>query len=116
LLFALAVYVLVAAVWSLLDRQGAEFSLPGLLLTIFTIPLIHLLFRRKSDLARSLTSAPLRADAAETLSCAYLSFVVVVGLVCQLLVNVWWVDGATSLLIIYFVIKEGFEALGADED
>jgi divalent metal cation (Fe/Co/Zn/Cd) transporter len=116
LLFALAVYVLVAAVWSLLDRQGAEFSLPGLLLTIFTIPLMYLLFRRKSDLARSLASAALRADAAETLTCAYLSFVVVVGLVCQLSVNGWWVDGATSLLIICFVTKEGFEALGADED
>jgi divalent metal cation (Fe/Co/Zn/Cd) transporter len=67
LLFALAVYVLGAAVRSLLDRQGAEFSLPGLLLTIFTIPLMYLLFRRKSDLARSLTAA-LRADAAETSS------------------------------------------------
>ena len=116
LLFALAVYVLVSAVWSLLDRQGAEFSLPGLLITIFTVPLMYLLFRRKSDLARSLASAALRADAAETLTCAYLSAVVVVGLVCQLLVNAWWVDGATSLLIIYFVVKEGFEALGAEKD
>jgi divalent metal cation (Fe/Co/Zn/Cd) transporter len=116
LLFALAAYVLVSAVWSLLDRQGAEFSLPGLLLTIFTIPLMYLLFRHKSDLARSLASAALRADAVETLTCAYLSAVVVVGLVCQLLMNAWWIDGATSLLIIYFVIKEGFEALSADED
>jgi divalent metal cation (Fe/Co/Zn/Cd) transporter len=77
---------------------------------------MYLLFRRKSNLARSLASAALRADAAETLTCAYLSAVVVVGLVCQLLVDAWWVDGATSLLIIYFVIKEGFEALGAEED
>lgn len=116
LLFALAVYVLLTAVWSFVKRQGAEFSLPGLLLTIFTIPLMYVLFRRKSDLAGSLASAALRADAVETLTCAYLSAVVVVALVCQLLVNAWWVDGATSLLIIYFVVREGFEALGAAED
>ncbi len=52
----------------------------------------------------------------KTLTCAYLSAVVVVGLVCQLLVKAWWVDGATSLLIICFVVREGFEALGAEED
>jgi divalent metal cation (Fe/Co/Zn/Cd) transporter len=42
--------------------------------------------------------------------------VLVVGLLCQLLVNAWWVDGATSVLIIYFVVREGFEALRAEGD
>jgi len=32
------------------------------------------------------------------------------------LVNAWWVDGVTSLLIIYFVVSEGIEALRADDD
>ncbi len=115
LLFALAAYVLVTAVWSFIRRQGAEFSLPGLVLTVFTTALMYFLFRRKSNLARSLASAAIRADAAETLTCAYLSAVVLVGLLCQFLLGAWWVDSATSVLIIFFVIREGLEALRADD-
>jgi divalent metal cation (Fe/Co/Zn/Cd) transporter len=91
LLLALAVYVLASAAWSVLKRQGADFSFPGLLLTVCAIPTMYIVFRRKSALAKLLASGALRADAAETLTCAYLSTVVVTGLICQLLVNAWWV-------------------------
>jgi hypothetical protein len=47
LLFALAAYVVVAAGWSLWTRQGAEFSWPGLLVSLATIPIMWLLSRRK---------------------------------------------------------------------
>lgn len=46
----------------------------------------------------------------ESLTCGYFSFVVVIGLVAQALLHVWWVDGVTSLGIVYFLLKEGREA------
>lgn len=47
LLFALAAYLVVAAGWRLWTRQGAEFSWPGLLVSLAAIPIKWLLSRRK---------------------------------------------------------------------
>ena len=37
-------------------------------------------------------------------------FVVIIGLVAQLLTGQWWIDGVTSLVIVAFLVKEGREA------
>lgn len=110
LLFSLALYVVVAAGWSLWHRQGEEFSLVGLILALVAIPTMYLLSKRKIAVADQLRSSALRADAMESLTCGYLSFVVVIGLVAQVSLHAWWVDGLTSLGIVYFLVKEGREA------
>jgi divalent metal cation (Fe/Co/Zn/Cd) transporter len=47
----------------------------------------------------------------ESITCGYLSCVVVTGLVVQLLMPVWWwVDGIASLVIVAFLVIEGIEA------
>jgi len=75
------------------------------------------LARRKLALADQLGSAALRADAAESVACLWLSLVVVVGLFAQLAFGGWWIDGVTSLAIVWFLVKEGREAWeGKPED
>lgn len=56
-----------------------------------------------------------RADAIESLTCGWLSLVVVIGLVARWVVGAWWVDAVTSLGIIWFVVKEGREAWRAED-
>jgi divalent metal cation (Fe/Co/Zn/Cd) transporter len=107
LLFALAAYVVVAAGWSLWTRQGAEFSWPGLLVSLATIPIMWLLSRRKLRLADALASRALRADAMESITC---------GLLAQRALGAWWVDAVTSLVIVGLLLKEGREAWKAEED
>jgi divalent metal cation (Fe/Co/Zn/Cd) transporter len=116
LLFALAVYVVAAAGWSLWTRQGAEFSWPGLVVSFAAIPIMWLLSRRKLRLADALASRALRADAMESITCGWLSFVVLIGLLTQLALGAWWVDGVTSLVIVGLLVKEGREAWQAEED
>ncbi len=110
LLFALAAYVVVAATWSLWTGRGEEFSLPGLLVSAVAMPVMWALSRRKLVVAAALGSSALRADAAESIACGWLSLVVVVGLIVQLLTRAWWVDAATALAIVYFLVREGREA------
>ena len=110
LLFALVAYVLLMAGWSLWTRQGAEFSWPGLSVTVTAIPIMWGLSRRKLRVAEALGSPALRADAVESLACGWLSFVVLVGLLAQLTLGSWWVDAVTSLVIVRLLIKEGREA------
>jgi len=110
LLFALAVYVVVSAGWKLWTRQGAEFSLPGLIISVLAIPIMYLLSRRKLQVANALGSRALRADAVESITCGWLAIVVVAALVAQFLIGAWWVDALASLGVVGFVIREGHEA------
>lgn len=68
------------------------------------------LLRAKIRVAEQLGSRALRADAIEAITCSYLSTVVVVGLISQVLFHLWWLDSATSLAITYLLLKEGREA------
>ena len=110
LLFALALYVVAGSAWGLWRHQGAEFSRPGIILTVAAIPIMYVLSRQKLAVAEQLGSRALRADAIESITCGWLSFVVVTGLVAQFALGAWWVDSAASLAIVYFLIKEGREA------
>jgi divalent metal cation (Fe/Co/Zn/Cd) transporter len=115
LLFALAAYVVVAAGWKLWTQQGAEFSLPGLVVTVLAIPIMYFLARRKLAVAEALGSRALRADAVESITCGWLAFVVVAALVAQLLLGAWWVDAVASLAVVWFLIREGREAWEGEE-
>jgi divalent metal cation (Fe/Co/Zn/Cd) transporter len=115
LLFALGAYIIAAAAWGLRTREGAAFSWPGLVVTLLAIPIMYLLAKRKLVVAAKLGSRALRADAIEAITCGWLSFVVVLGLLAQFALNAWWVDSVTSLAILWLVIKEGREAWTSDE-
>jgi divalent metal cation (Fe/Co/Zn/Cd) transporter len=110
LLGALAVYVVVSAGFKLWLGRGAEFSLPGLVLTVVAIPLMYWLARRKLRLADALGSRALRADAVESITCGWLAFVVVAALIAQALIGVWWIDPIASLAIVWFLAREALEA------
>jgi divalent metal cation (Fe/Co/Zn/Cd) transporter len=110
LLFALAVYVVVSAATSLWRGEGGAFSSAGLVVTLLAIPIMYWLSKAKLRLAEQLESRALRADAIESIACGYLSFAVVVGLLAQLTVGAWWIDGVTSLVIVGFLVKEAREA------
>ena len=110
LLFKLAAYIVAGAAWSLWTRHGEAFSLPGLIVALLAMPIMTLLARRKIAIATQLGSRAMRADAAESITCGWLSLVVVVGLLADFMLGAWWVDAITSLVIVGFVVKEAREA------
>lgn len=111
LLFALALYVVVSAAYGLWMQEGQEFSTPGLVLALLAIPVMSWLAKAKMRVADQIGSRALRTDAVESITCGYLSGVVLLGLIAQLLMpGWWWVDSATSLAIIVLLVKEGREA------
>jgi divalent metal cation (Fe/Co/Zn/Cd) transporter len=115
LLFALAAYVVISAGWSLWTQRAAEFSMSGLLVALAAIPIMYFLAQRKIAIAEKIGSRALRADAIESITCGWLSVVVVIGLTAQYLTGAWWVDAATSLGIVWFLVKEGREAWAGEE-
>ena len=115
LLFALAMYVVVSAAYGLWRHEGQDFSTPGLVLAIVAIPIMWFLAKAKIRLADQIGSRALRADAVESVTCGYLSGVLVLGLLAQLSFGLWWIDSATSLAIVGLLIKEGREAWRGDD-
>jgi divalent metal cation (Fe/Co/Zn/Cd) transporter len=116
LLFVLAAYVVVSAAYGLWMREGQEFSAPGLVLAVLAIPVMWWLARAKIRIADQIGSRSLRADAVESITCGYLSGIVLIGLITQLLMpGWWWVDGIASLAIVVLLVKEGRETWQAEQ-
>ena len=65
----------------------------------------------KLKVAARLNSRALRADAIESISCGYLSIVLMVGLAATWLLGWWWLDSVAALALIPFLIKEARAAV-----
>ena len=117
LLFVLAAYVVASAAYGLWAREGQEFSATGLALVVLAIPVMWFIAKAKIRVADQIGSRALRADAVESITCGYLSGVVLLGLIVQLFMpGWWWVDSVTSLAIVVLLVKEGREAWEGEED
>ncbi len=116
LLFVLAAYVGASAAYGLWVREGQEFSTPGFAVAVLAIPVMWWLARAKTQVADQIDSRALRADAVESITCGYLSGVLVLGLFAQLIMpGWWWIDSVTSLAIVVLLVKEGREAWEGDD-
>jgi len=115
LLFALAAYVVAAAAWKLWTQTGQTFSWPGLAVALLAFPVMYGLARRKLAIAEVLSSCAMRADAMESVTCGWLSLVVVAGLIAEALTHAWWVDPVASLCIVGLLVREGCEAWGGED-
>ncbi len=115
LLLGLTLYVVASAAWSLWSGRGQEFSIPGLTLAVLAVPVMYFLARAKRRIADQIDSRALRADAAESIACGYLSLIVVVGLVTQAMLGAWWVDGVSALVFVPFLLQEAREAWASED-
>jgi divalent metal cation (Fe/Co/Zn/Cd) transporter len=115
LLVALILYVLTSACWSLWRGEGQEFSIAGITLAIVAIPIMYALEKVKLKIADQIESRALRADAVESIACGYLSVIVVLGLLAQLFVSAWWIDGVSALAFVPFLWREAREVWQSDD-
>jgi divalent metal cation (Fe/Co/Zn/Cd) transporter len=112
LLLILAAYLLIDSSRRLLGygREPGP-SLPGIALTILSLVIMPILARAKLKTAAGLGSRALRADAYETIACAWLSATTLAGLVTNAAFGWWWADPVAALVLIPFIVREGLEGL-----
>ena len=111
LLFALAACVVAASVTILLGHGEPKPTLLGIAILIAAAVCMPLLAREKRRLSTVTGSAALRADAAESALCGYLSLIALVGLVVNAVWRVAWADSVAALAIVPLVVWEGREAM-----
>lgn len=111
-LLALAVYIVVAVVHAFWTHQGAQSSVLGMGLAILSGILMPVLARAKKRIGAEIGSQALKADGSCSIVCAYMAWTVLVGVVFTALLGWWWIDSLAALALVYFVVKEGIEAIG----
>lgn len=109
--FLLALYVGFEAGKSLLRREVPEASVVGVVLSIVSLIVMPLLARAKRRLAAKLDSRALYADSRQTDVCAYLSAILLAGLLLNALFGWWWADPVAALCMLPMIIREGTEAV-----
>ncbi len=111
LLFTLAAYVVLIAGLALLGHREARPSLLGIGVLIVAAIVMPLLARQKRRLSAATASAALRADAAESALCGYLSIIALAGLVANAFWGITWADPAAALCLVPLIVNEGWQAL-----
>jgi divalent metal cation (Fe/Co/Zn/Cd) transporter len=111
---ALATYVCIEAVSDLFTGSRSQPSTIGVALAAVSLAVMPLLSHAKRKVARSLGSAAMHADATQTDFCAYLSAILLGGLLINLLLGWWWADPLAALLMAPLMAREGLAALRGD--
>jgi divalent metal cation (Fe/Co/Zn/Cd) transporter len=112
--FVLGAVVAFDAVRSLLDQAEPESSVVGIVLTAVSLAVMPMLAVRKRRVGAAMGSKAVEADSAQTSVCAYLSAVVLVGLVLNVTVGWWWADPIAALVVVAILVREGWEAVHAE--
>jgi divalent metal cation (Fe/Co/Zn/Cd) transporter len=111
LLFALAAYVVLASTTSLLGYSEPRPSYLGMAILVAATLIMPALAREKRRLSALTGSAALRADAAESALCAYLSIIALAGLAAHALWHIGWADPVAALVLVPLIGYEAREAM-----
>ncbi len=108
--FALAAYVTVESLRALLGGHEAEPSAVGMGLAVASLTIMPFLSWAQRRTGRSLGSNAVVADSSQTLLCAYLSAVLLVGLALNATLGWSWADPVAGLVIAAVAVREGLGA------
>jgi len=111
LLFVLAAYVTVVSAMAFLGYSEPEPSYPGIAILIAAAAIMPWLAKQKRRLSATTGSAALRADAAQSGLCAYLSAIALGGVAVNAIWHVSWADPVAALAVTPLILWEGKEAL-----
>jgi len=111
LLFALAAFVAVISVTSLLGYSEPKPTVPGTAILVAAAVVMPWIAKEKRRLSGATGSAALRADAAQSALCAYLSSIALAGLAINAIWRVKWADPIAAFTILPLIVWEGREAM-----
>jgi divalent metal cation (Fe/Co/Zn/Cd) transporter len=111
---ALAAYVAIEAIRDLAGHGAPHVSPIGIALAVLSVIVMPLLSRAKRRVADALGSRALHADATQTDFCAYLSAILLGGLLLNAAFGLWWADPAAALIMVPIMVSEGVRGLRGD--
>ena len=114
LLSAIILFQSTATLLGYFSKPQESFS--GIFITISSAVLMTILFFFKKRIAKRLNSRALLAEAYESLICDLQDLIVLAGLGLNILFGWWWADPIMALVLIPFLLKEGFESFREEQE
>jgi divalent metal cation (Fe/Co/Zn/Cd) transporter len=111
---ALGAYVSVEAGAQLAAARAPDVSVAGIVLAAVSLVVMPTLARAKTRLAPVLGSTAVASEARQTLLCACLSGVLLVGLLLNAAMGLWWADPVAALGVAAVAIVEAVRTCRAD--
>jgi len=111
LLALLCVYLVGVGLAGLVSRLRPEGSALGVGVAAAAVVVMPLLAWGKRRANVTIGSAALRADIAETITCAYLAAATLVGAALNLIVGLWWAEYVAAIVLLVFIALETREAV-----
>jgi divalent metal cation (Fe/Co/Zn/Cd) transporter len=105
--FLLAPYVTHEAIDKLVNEEKPETSWIGIALVTSSVIGMPFLGIAKRRLADRLGSVATRGEGTQNLLCAYLAAAVLVGLLGNTLLGLWWLDPVAALIVAAIALREG---------
>jgi divalent metal cation (Fe/Co/Zn/Cd) transporter len=116
LLIVLCVFVVLSSIVGIVLRIEPEGSLVGIAVSALAVVAMPLLAWQKRRVNAVVGSPSLRADIAETISCAYLAGVTLAGLAATTLFGWWWAQYVAAIALLIWLVPEAREAFWAWRD
>jgi divalent metal cation (Fe/Co/Zn/Cd) transporter len=113
LLVLLTAYLVVVGVGGLIAHLHPSGSALGVVVSAAAVIAMPILAWRKRKANALIGSAALRADIAETITCAYMAAATLVGAGLNLLLGLWWAEYLAALALLVFIVIETREAIEA---
>jgi len=118
-LLALAAYIVVSSAVSLFTQSHPETTTLGVGIALASSILMPFLATGKKRIGRRIGSKALVSDGSCSMVCAYMSWILLAGVAATSLLGWWWADSVAALGFVWFVVREGLEAVnearGSDE-
>lgn len=107
----LALYVTYDALHALITHEAPQESYIGIAIALVSLLVMPLLARAKRQVAAALQSRAMQADSKQTDLCAYLSAILLGGLIFNAFFGWWWADPLAALIMVPIIAREGIDAL-----
>ncbi len=111
LLVLLCAYLVLVGLAGLVARLRPEGSAVGVGVAVAAVVVMPLLAWRKRRANVVIGSPALRADIAETITCAYLAAATLAGAGLNLIAGWWWAEYVAALVLLVFIAMETKEAI-----
>jgi len=108
---ALAAYIAYQSGSTLIRHEPPGRSIPGIVVAAVSVVVMPLLARAKRRVAAGIGSGAMKADSRQADLCAYLSAILLGGLILNALLGWWWADPVAGLVMVPIIAKEGVDGL-----
>ncbi len=113
--YLLAAGLFVASIIILINGSKPETTLAGAVISTISLVTMWFLYRNKMKVGRELESDAVLADARCTVTCIYLSVILLASSLLYLYFGIGYIDAAGGLGIAVFAFREGREAVDKAE-